>query len=143
MDLRKLHSWRDLPLVEVVRRLNLTDEKIMRGAEYASTTGLDALHNPDVCEALFFFRHGGPFVIYLSDHKLIGKTARALLAELGEPETVLRSRAGDHSAQCIYPAQGFAVSVTDDKVDFVELFPSTTLQQYRDTLYREPAPMIA
>jgi hypothetical protein len=76
-------------------------------------------------------------VVYLSGHALRPTTPEDLLAELGEGET-LPGAASAGSTLHVYPDQGLAVSHDGPKLEMVEAFPPTTLDDYRATLYRTP-----
>jgi hypothetical protein len=54
----------------------------------------------------------------------------------------MRSRAGKHSTMHVWPERGLAASVDeeDGRLEFVEVFEPTSLEEYLDGIYEEPAP---
>jgi hypothetical protein len=57
-------------------------------------------------------------------------------------EKTVRSRAGKTSHQLIFATQGITVSLTNDDVDFIEIYAPCSLQEYLEKTYREVQPFI-
>ena len=105
------------------------------GVPYNRLDGLDRFSTP---EGEFYFRGPELAVVHVSERVLHDAPAGPLLAELGDGER-LQSRAGKDSALRVWPDRGLAASVSyDDRLEFVEVFPPTTIEHYRDVLYFDP-----
>ena len=79
-------------------------------------------------------------VVYVSG-RAAGASPDALLAELGEGET-LPGAASAGSELHVYPDRGIAFSHDADKLEMVEAFAPTTLDDYKRALYRDPPKFI-
>jgi len=139
-----LEYWRGLQHLseaDVLAKYNPEPRAIERGVGYFGLTPATRIQTTD---GHFYFRDDQPALLYLNEAALErghGPSRRdTLLKALGEPEAVLASRAGRVNRQYIYPAQGIALSASADGIDFVELFPPTDLETYRQLYYKEPAP---
>ena len=75
-------------------------------------------------------------VVYVHGASLRHVSPDALLADLGEGET-MPGAASAGSELHVYPAEGLSVAHDGPKLQWVEAFPPTTLEDYRRTLYRE------
>lgn len=105
---------------------------------------LTEVHDPARHPARIFFQdRSRPVLFYVGgDERFEGMGQETVQAELGEPEAKLACRAGKEYAQWVYPATGVAVAVSRDRLAFLEVFPPTTLEEYRRTLYQEPGPFV-
>ena len=109
-------------------------------SEVETDVGYEAVEDVDcitTSEGAFFFDGDALRVAYVSG--AAAAEATALLEELG-PGEELRSRAHKRSVLHVWPDRGLAVSVREGKVDFVEVFPPTSLDGYRSEIYEEPEP---
>ena len=131
-----LAELRGLSFAEVLARF---DAEVSEGVRYRGMDGLTALHNDErLPHAHFFFRGGQLQAIYIAAGlALAGVRPAELAAELGAPAAVLDGPAG---RQRVYPAQGLAFAEDDGAVTALELFPPTTLEDYRARLWVEPGP---
>ena len=83
----------------------------------------------------FFFRDGQLVVAHLPDPDL----PPAAVAELvGDDPPRLRSRAGKHAWALVRAEEGVAVTEDDGRIRFVEVFPPTTFDDYRDRIHAPP-----
>lgn len=127
---------------QLIGRLDAGPQHLREGAAYEKATGLTELYKPDASPARFYFRDEKLVVIYLSDRGVLDQLDEATLeSELGAPAGSLRSRAGKHSELRVYPEKGIAFS-SGDELDFIEIFPPTTLDGYKSAIYSEPGPFI-
>lgn len=127
---------------QLIARLGARSEHLREGAAYEKATGLTEIYKPDANPARFYFRGDQLVVIYLSDRGVLDQLDGGKLeAELGAPADSLRSRAGKRSELLVYPDKGIAVSMGDE-LDFIEIFPPTTLDAYQSAIYSEPGPFI-
>ena len=87
-----------------------------------------------------FFKDGVLKMIYISNDALADKLWKEFKNATKEsaPERTVRSRAGKTSNQEIFSAQGITASIARDEVDFIEIYPPCSLQDYLDKIYREP-----
>jgi len=94
----------------------------------------------------FVYARGERIVmIYCEDKAFLQPiTATGITAALGKPGLLLRSRAGKTSNLAAYPEHGIAFSSDNDTapVEFLEVFPPMTPDEYRRDVYRDPGPFI-
>ncbi|CAN5482528.1 hypothetical protein BH20ACT2_BH20ACT2_03740 [soil metagenome] len=128
---------RDLSRPELLDRLGLGAGAVDEGRRYEGLEGLDMAHDPDVHPARFYFRGDELVMIYLSGPELSLDELRAHVSGAG---VSLRSRQAKPANLEVHPGDGIAFSELDDEIGFVEVFPPTTEQAYRDRIYREPGP---
>ena len=130
---RELATLRDVSLADLRARLGKAD--VQPDVRYGQMDGLEMLHAPGAHPAIFFFRDGQLAVAHLPDPDL----APAAVAELvGDDPPRLRSRAGKHAWALVRAEEGVAVTEDDGRIRFVEVFPPTTFEDYRDRIYAPP-----
>jgi hypothetical protein len=137
IDLDDLLRLPGLPLAEVV---TLTGAE---GAERERVKRYENLKKPDVIDA-----PGGIRIVVLGDEvALVYVGSVAVPAGLGSDELrdavgsdgeLLRSRQGKAATLHVVADRGVAWSEEQDEIGFIELFPPTTLHDYRTRIYREP-----
>lgn len=108
-----------------------------------SVTGYERLKDLDVIDApggaRIFLRGEGVVLMYLGEGALPAGTDHQTLVEAaGSDGETLRSRQGKSAVMHVVPDQGVAWSEDGGAVGFVEVFPPTTIDRYRKTIYREP-----
>jgi hypothetical protein len=126
---------RDLSRAEVEATPGAT---VAEDVAYERVQGVDRVSTP---EAHFFFDGDRLRVVYISDASFGDVPAAPLVDELGRGE-VLRSRSGKHSTMHAWPERGLAASVDEEegRLEFVEVFPPMSLDEYLAGIYEEPAP---
>jgi hypothetical protein len=129
----------DLRLDRNALETRLTGAERVEDATYQRETGLVRLTQRGVS---YYLRGESVVVIRASGTALDAPDAEALRAQLGGPEATLRSRAGADAHLFVYAGRGLALSISPAGVDFVEVFPPTTVEDYRHRLYFEPGPFI-
>ena len=123
---------------DAMDRLEATAKDFDSGHSYE---GLKKLHlleseNTDPIEVYF---SGDKFALgYVEGPSLADGNKRELLAALGEPADKLASRAGKGSTIYVYPEKGLAFSAKGQELEFLEVFPPTTLAKYKKDIDREP-----
>ena len=136
-----LDRWlqmRDVTEAEVLGRYTPPPAAITPNVSYFGLSPVTRVQTPD---GDFHFQADRLVLLFLDDYVLQkgGKFTRdALLETLGTPAAVLQSRAGRPNKQYVFPEQGVTFSASSEGVDFVEIFPPTDLDTYRQTFYREP-----
>jgi hypothetical protein len=102
------------------------------GAGYGSMRGLEMVEAP---EGLLFFRYGELAVAHVPDPSLTrDELARFTAGDVPR----LRSRAGKHAWVHARADEGLAVTEEDRRVRYVEVFPPTTFDDYRERIHVEP-----
>jgi hypothetical protein len=87
----------------------------------------------------FFFQNGTLRVIYISDDVLAKKLWDEFNSSARQvPDETVRSRAGKTSNQLIFAGKGITASINKGVVDFIEIYPPCTLQDYLENIYHEP-----
>jgi hypothetical protein len=137
-------AWRDLSRAEVEDKFNIAADMVQTDTSYVRVGGLDMLRNHAVDKGRFYFR-GTEFVVYVLES--VGKGPNTIpsdesLQSLGEAAAVLPARVGKRSKVHIYPEKGIALSVLDNTIRLLEIFPPMSLQAYKDSFYYEPDPYI-
>jgi hypothetical protein len=131
---RELAALRDVSLPDLRERLGGVEGQ--GDARYGRMEGLEMLHAPAAHPAIFFFRDGRLVVAHLPDPDFAPDEVRELL---GDDPPRLRSRAGKHAWALVRAEKGLAVTEEDGQIRYVEVFPPTTFEDYRDRIHT-PAP---
>lgn len=143
-DLDTLLGLRSMRKSDFITRYAIRPESVREGAAYEGLRDVTEIHQKDTSPARFFFRGDKLVMIYLGDRgALQAYSEAALMQRLGGAKQAveLRSRAGKTSNQYLFPAQGVAFSA-DEEVEFLEVFPPMTENEYRQAIYRDPGPFI-
>ncbi len=139
-----LSEWlalRDLSMAEIQQRLELVNPDPDLTASYGSLDDLIEMANFDTHPGRFYFRNGRLAVLLvLEDADELRQTDRAgLVSALGEPAATLPAHTGKRHRLYVYPQRGVAFAAGDaDQITFLEIFPPTTLEDYKATLYVTP-----
>ncbi len=138
-DVESLLALRGLGRRELMALLHLAPGDVRADGAYQRLQHVALLHNGAIYPGHFYVRGDRLEVAYVGDASFLsGLTAAAIRRELGGAGARLRSRAGKAANQYVYADRGFAYSETDGAVDFVEIFPPMSLEQYRAKIYEEP-----
>lgn len=141
---QQLEAWlalRDLNIDQVAAMFGLTPEQAIPERRYGQVAGLREFSHPDAHAGAVLFRGDKFMLFYIEDlaDELALITPAFLQRYLGGAGVTLRSRAGKRCRQHVYAERGIAYSACDDAINFLEIFPPTTLEEYRNTLYQEPS----
>lgn len=134
-----ISKWLDL------RKLNLISfsQKQVTKVQNVRYEGLKNLTrvnlNSDIFKYYFFDKNGKCVLIYIHNEDDLNSLSVKNIAEIyGKPEEVLKSRAGKRANHYVYAKNGFAFSVLNDKIAFFEVFPDSTLEDYKKCIYIKP-----
>jgi hypothetical protein len=127
-SIHDLLALSELQLPDLEARLHSPETH--RDVRYGQMTGLTMLNAPD---AVFYFSDAGLAVARLVDPD--PDEADELLARGGER---LRSSAGKRATVHVQADRGLAVTEEDGEVRYVEVFPPTTFDDYRERIYKPP-----
>ena len=119
----------------MLARLGVGEDAVARGVEYGPRNGLDEVETPT---GRVVFDSDRVAVVYVSPGAVRPATPEELLAELGGAGETMPGAASAGSELHVYPDQGLALSNDGPKLEMVEAFPPTTLEGYREQLYRDP-----
>lgn len=142
MKLTKYKKWFTLNYDEFMAAYSSDDTEVEENVRYEKIVPVTRVTGPD--GEFCFFSNGILRMIYISGDTLMEniwhefQNSRDARAE----EKIVRSRAGKKANQYLFASQGFAASITGDNVDFVEIYPPCSLEQYLDEVYNEPGPFI-
>lgn len=91
-----------------------------------------------------FFQGKRQVLMYLTAGMLEARKLKLedFYQKFGKAHFVLRSRAGKTHRQIVYPAQGIAFSTDGASLDFLEIFPPTTIAKYKREIYKTPPAFI-
>jgi hypothetical protein len=107
-------------------------DALQTDAGYGAMRGLEMLDTPD---GILFFRDGELVVAHVPDPSL---SSDELARFTADDVPRLRSRAGKHASVHVRADEGLAVTEEDGRVRFVEVFPPTTFDDYRDRIHTPP-----
>lgn len=142
-DVKSLLIWQSQPLTTVQKMLGATQTNVRPNAVYEKLTGVSELTYPQVFPGRFYFRGDDFVLLYIGDETYLSRLSPATIeGELGTEGIWHRSREGKTSGLYVFPAHGFAFSSDGETVGFVEIFPSMTIEEYRDSIYLDPGPFI-
>ncbi len=135
--LDELVGLRDLDVEQAMAYLG-TDDKPVPITGHGALRDVDALTSKERGVQFVFDRDGVLRLVYLGARAVPPQVDHAaLVAELGTGE-VLRSRQGRRAELHVVAPAGIAWSEEEGELGFLELFPPTTFDRYRDEIYEEP-----
>jgi len=135
--MEELLKYRKYDYPSLVKEFGIKDSEIEKGVSYIKLQGVTRIYRPDTLPGYFYFDGDKLVMIYINDEKRLGNISfNKITSDYGQGHR-LSSRAGKTSNLYVYPEKGFAVSVTHGQIDFIELFPSTTLDDYKSRIHKE------
>ena len=138
MELDDYKECFDLSYDQFIAHHSIQDGQIHESLRYekiTDVTRIDVGHN-----RFYFFKGGELKMIYISNDALANKLWKEFTsaANASAPERTVRSRAGKTSNQLIFAGLGITASINREEVDFIEIYPPCSLQDYLEKIYREP-----
>ena len=141
MNLNDYRKCFELTYDQFLAKKDVAVAQIRENLSYEKITGAVRIELGN--SVFFFFREGKLKVIYTSDEVVANKIWKEFLeTNSNKPEEVVRSRAGKTSNQLIFANLGITVSLAGEDVDFIEIYPPCTLQDYLKHFYRDVPPFI-
>ena len=137
-ELEELLALRELTRDQLQERFGIDEGGVDADVAYERLGGVDALYDPSAFPGHFFVRGDDLVMIYIPRTALADTDLAELRRALGEPAATLSSRTGEDSSLLVYPDQGVAFATDGEHVEIVEVFPPTTLDDYRTRTYKEP-----
>ena len=134
-ELDRWMALRDSSLAHVRAALGPGDAELVADAGYGQMSGLTMLHAPGADPAIFFFEDGRLAVLRVDDPPV---DASELLARVGADAPRLRSAAGKHARVHVRAEDGLAFADEAGRIRYVEVFPPTTFDDYRDRIHQPP-----
>ena len=126
---------RDLDRATLLDRVGRTEADVRRDVAYRGLEHVDTVTSQG---AHIYLRGDRVALIYGDDLSFESPSASEMQRALGGEGEMLASPASKRGVVHVYPEHGVAVSEEDDHVQFIEVFPPTTLDRYRAEIYREP-----
>jgi hypothetical protein len=138
MNLSDYKEYLNLSYDQFIAQLKIQSNQVHESLQYEKITDVVRVDLGD--NKFVFFKDGVLKMIYISNDALADKLWKEFKNATKEsaPERTVRSRAGKTSNQEIFSAQGITASIARDEVDFIEIYPPCSLQDYLDKIYREP-----
>lgn len=138
-SLEELLALREMDAAAVAAALGV-EEKIRESITgYEGLSEVDALDDGPGIRCLL--RGEEVILVYVGRSGLpAGLDHDALVAAAGSEGRSLRSRQGKRAELHVVADAGLAWSEVGGEVGFLELFPPTTFEHYRATIYQEPPP---
>lgn len=138
MEWSNYKKWFTLSYNEFIAANKIGINQVHEGVRYEKITGAIRVDVPD--DGFFFFKHGILKIIYISNdaqaERLWGEFKDSF--DTNTPKKTVRSRAGKTSNQLIFASQGITASLKGHRIDFIEIYPPCSLEDYLDNVYREP-----
>lgn len=137
-----LRAWRallDRSLAD--QRPEVDASAISTGARYGALESLTVVRDREYFPGNLYFDGERPVLALVESPSSAAPdlTDEALLALLGDAVEWLGSRAGKLSSLRVAAERGLAVSEQlGTKVDYLELFPPTSFEDYRERIYAPP-----
>lgn len=143
-DLETYKAIVNASVKDVLAMLKVDDTEKQEGLSYQKLTDLTMYYNPTVLSARVYIGSEKVEMVYVpSGEWLRDITPEQLEKKIGGgAPTHLRSRSGKKASHYVHPEQGIAYSSQKDKVLFVEVFQSRSLEAYLEQIYEEPGPFI-
>ena len=119
-------------------RFDFADFEIEKNVGYERLKNLTSVADKAGEIPTLFFRGKRQVLMYLNAEMLAARklTPEDFYQKFGGKFVELRSRAGKTHKQIVYPAQGVAFSTDGASLDFLEIFPPTTIAKYKREIYR-------
>jgi hypothetical protein len=136
-----LAAWKmvlGLSLEQISAAFEPAASDVITGGSYECMNDVTIVHAPPPSPGSVYLRDGRVVLMFVGDVERWPQISPdSILETLGEPDEVLRSRAGRGNSLLLYARAGFAVSI-GDTVDFVEVFEPTTVAEYTEEVYSVP-----
>ena len=137
MKIEALLEFRKLSLEKLKQNYKVSDSDIANEASYQKLKGLTQAHKPAKLPGVFYYLDNTVAMIYIGENEVPDFSVSEIFKDYGKGEA-FKSRAGKSSLMHVYPKDGFAISVShDDKIEFMEIFPSMSVEDYRNNIYKE------
>ncbi|NOY27686.1 MAG: hypothetical protein GXP62_17615 [Oligoflexia bacterium] len=136
-----LLSWRELSRTALLQHLHIDEDAVQHGLSYGPSAGLDMVTAPTVSPARFYLTGDQLVMIQVSGPALEDVDPDALLQRF-PPQIAVSSRAGKTFEHQVCASQGIAWSDDGERVAFVEIFPPTSVEDWKRRFYAEPGPFI-
>lgn len=141
MQLSDYKKSLDLSYDQFITQNKIPHSRINNNVSYEKIKDVSRVDLSD--DQFFFFKAGKLRMIYISDEAVVKKIwAEFNSTKINAPEKTVRSRAGKTSNQLIFARQGITVSMDNDNVDFIEIYPPCSPDDYLENIYREVRPFI-
>lgn len=138
--INKWFSWRELTLDQMYAQLGAVNTSKKENASYGNLKNLTALENEDSYPGLLFYKDNRFVLSYVDEmyEELEGWDPQALLAHWGEPDAILRSRAGKRFRQHVFASQGITIATDGQSIAFLEIYEPMSLENYETQFYIKP-----
>ncbi|WP_211236752.1 hypothetical protein [Sporocytophaga myxococcoides] len=135
--MEELLKYKGYDYSSLIEKFGIKDSEIDKNVSYIKLQGLSRVNKPDALPGYFYFDGNKLVMIYISDEERLGNMSfDKIKSDYGAGHR-LSSRAGKTSNLHAYPEKGFAVSATHGQIDFIEIFPSTTLDDYKSRIHKD------
>jgi hypothetical protein len=138
-DLEQLLSFATMDRATLLQSVGADEADIDDGYSYQSMRGLSVLSLPDHFGARVFLDGDAVVMVSVPDPSVDDDDVRSLM---GDDVVELRSRQGKRAMIELDAQRGVAFSRDDDEVGFVEMFPPTTVEDYRERIWFDPGDFI-
>jgi hypothetical protein len=134
-DLTQLLDMRSLDRAGVIAACDASADDVDDGYSYQSMQDLSVLRPKRLHDSRIYFDGDAVVMIALSEPSISATVIRdAMSSDVVE----LRSRQGKKAMIEVDAGAGLAFSRDDDEIGFLEIFPPTTIDDYRTRIWKEP-----
>lgn len=146
-SVQKIQEWLAFRTLDLNRFMNIydipSDAIINREYSIYQLKNLTMVHYPEAIPAQVSFHASGTFAfLRIYQAPLEQLSIMDITAFYGEPESIERSSAGKRAHYNIYAKEGFAYSSLDEEIHFMDVFLSTSAEEYIEKTYKAPGPFI-
>lgn len=137
MKLEYLLDYRNYDLDALKQKFNIEESDLDHEVGYQKLKNLTRVRKEKLLPGHFYYYGNSVSIIYVNDRTVLDTLEMETIYNRYGRGEILPSRMGKNSRLHLYASHGFAVSEHEDKVDFMELFPPTTIEQYKENVYLE------
>lgn len=137
MKLEHLLELRNYDLNTLRYKYIIGDSDIDTGVKYLKLNNLTRIRKEKLLPCHFYYSGNSLQMIYVNDKTLLESlNTEEIFKAYGEGE-ILKSRTGKISKLHVYAELGFAISVNNEKIEFMEIFPPVSIEKYKEDVYQE------
>ena len=145
MSITTIQNWKEWLAknkAEVLQLFKDSDKEIEENVGYEKLKPLDAMFDPGIHPATFYFSGDKVVLIYIREQNALNKINPKDLTAAWGHGFEMNSRAGEEMTHIVYPKQGVAFTLEEGRIRFLEIFTPMTLEKYKDTIYEDPGTFI-
>lgn len=138
MTIESLLELRKLNLDALMQKYELQASDIYDyEVSYQKLNGLREVNN-SALPGTFYYANDTVALIYIGEGTISESLSAKMVFDTYGKKDILKSRAAKTSNLYVYPKEGFAISVSNNKeIEFLEIFPPMPIEDYQKNIYKE------